>query len=139
MKTLAASLFSVWLLKRCYSKQQWISVCVLATGVMLLSRANIDQSRHASSIRLASDMTNEDNHQQLLLERTRMLFGIFADLVACSTGSAGAVIMEMTIKDAKVGIWIRNAQLAIFSLIPAGFAVLREVYKSNAWDPLQHF
>lgn len=125
-KLLATTLLSVWLLSRLYSYQQWCSIFILLIGVIIVSVSKIKEgsakSRNADAVVAAK------------------LFGVIAVLAACTLGSGAAVYMEKVLKsDVKTSLWIRNAQLSLFSLIPAGMAVLYEAYKQGAWHPLQWF
>jgi UDP-galactose transporter len=128
-KLLATTLLSVWLLSRLYSYEQWTSIFVLLIGVIVVSVSKIKESSSASSSQRAADAIV-----------AAKMFGVFAVLAACTLGSGAAVYMEKVLKsDVKTSLWIRNAQLSLFSLIPAATAVLYEAYNQGAWHPFQWF
>lgn len=140
MKILAASVLSVIVLKRSYSKQQWLSILVLVVGVMLLSNSKLE--RHNTQVVLAAGpLSARVSHLSYTYVRewAQKSCGIIAVLAACTYGSGGAVVMEMTVKDGKASLWVRNAQLAVFSLLPAGAAVVYAAHTLGGWDPMRNF
>ena len=143
VKILAASLLSVWLLKRRYTLKQWSSVCVLCIGVAILSTSKVNEKKQ-TGLDIASVVKNgavitQDNTLQMVIENSAKLVGVLSVLLACSFGSGGAVVMEMVIKDNRASIWVRNAQLATFSIVASGCAIQYDAYKQGTFDPLQHF
>ena len=103
-----------------------MSIFVLLIGVIIVSVSKIKEGS-AKSL----------NADAVIAAK---LFGVFAVLAACTLGSGAAVYMEKVLKsDVKTSLWVRNAQLSLFSLIPAGIAVLYEAYNQGAWHPLQWF
>lgn len=139
MKIVAASILSVLLLKRSYTRQQWISIVTLTIGVIVLSTTLKAPAQSSSVSSSESAEIATTTKVQDLVNDGAAIIGMVAVLMACSLGSAGAVVMEMVIKDAKASVWVRNVQLAMFSLIPAGAAMAHECYKSKTSNPLLHF
>uniref|UniRef100_A0AC35FZW8 UDP-galactose transporter n=1 Tax=Panagrolaimus sp. PS1159 TaxID=55785 RepID=A0AC35FZW8_9BILA len=104
LKIFATALFSVLLLQRQLARSQWLSLGVLFVGVSL-----VQLQTGGSSSKSAKDNQNP-------------LFGFVAACIACAISGFAGVYFEKILKgSAPVSIWMRNVQMAVFS-IPASFA-----------------
>ncbi|UZJ54572.1 hypothetical protein CBS101457_003892 [Exobasidium rhododendri] len=113
-KLLATALLSTYLLSKRYTRQQWTSIFILLVGVVMVS---------VSKIKSKGAATGQDQEAFMIAK----LFGVMGVFAACTLGSGAAVYMEKVLKmDKRTSLWIRNAQLSLFSLIPATFAMLYE-------------
>ena len=128
LKVLTTTLLSTWLLSRSYSRAQWLSILAVVAGVVLVSSSKIRGERQAG---------RADQEDAFVIAR---LVGVLATLLACTLGSGAAVYMEAVLKsDRQTSLWIRNAQLSLWSLIPATAAVLYDASQHGSWDPLRFF
>ena len=109
LKLITAAIFSVTFLKKHISNFQWLSLFVLAVGLVLVNL------RTGSSADLSAN--------------TNMAVGLFAVLVFCCTSGFAGVFMEKLFKDNKFSVWSRNVWLALFSIISG---VLGIVFKDRS-------
>ncbi|KAJ7750572.1 nucleotide-sugar transporter-domain-containing protein [Mycena metata] len=116
LKILTTAAFSVALLRRCLTPAKWVSLLFLALGVGI--------------VQIPSQTT------------TRERAGFAAFTLACFTsgcftsGLAG-VYFEIVLKGNNTVLWVRNVQLALFSLVPA---LLPVMYASNTHShSFRHF
>lgn len=107
MKILTTAAFSVLLLRKKLSQNQWLSLFFLAVGVGVVQ---IQASRSSDGVS-ASDST-------ALLEMNAMR-GFLAVVAACFTSGLAGVYFEMVLKNSQTDLWVRNVQLSLFSLLPA--------------------
>lgn len=125
-KLLATTLLSRFLLARRYTRHQYISLCVLLLGVIMVSISKIKNNGKG-----------QEEEQAAIMAK---MLGVMGVLLACSLGSGGAVYMEKVLKsDKKTSLWIRNAQLSLFSLIPATISLIYDQMIRGSWSPLQSF
>ncbi|KAF8844455.1 nucleotide-sugar transporter [Paxillus ammoniavirescens] len=108
MKILTTAAFSVLLLRKQLSANQWLALFFLAIGVGIvqIQTGASDTAKAASS---------------LLFQGTSMnaLKGFLAVVAACFTSGLAGVYFEMVLKNSQTDLWIRNVQLSAFSLLPA--------------------
>jgi len=100
LKILSTALLSVWLLKKCLSAQKWLALCLLVMGVTLVQLG--DSWPKESGTRAA-----RNNGQA----------GLAAVLVATILSGFAGVYTEKILKDSTVSLWVRNAQLAGYSIV----------------------
>lgn len=101
LKILTTALFSVFMLKRILSGQQWLALLMLFVGVAIVQ---VDQN--ASSA--ASTTPTKD---------VNPLLGLIVVLVCSMTSGFAGVYFEKVLKSSKVSIWIRNIQLSVFGFL----------------------
>lgn len=110
LKILTTALFSVLMLKRRLSIQQWVSLVLLMLGVAL--------------VQLPSDYKLNADGQVNFISLNRLV-GLAAVLCASLSSGFAGVFYERLVKQATQELWIRNTQLALFGLlIGAGAVVL---------------
>jgi solute carrier family 35 (UDP-sugar transporter), member A1/2/3 len=107
MKILTTAAFSVLLLRKKLSSNQWLSLLFLAIGVGVVQIQGGADSQ-ALSARAST----------ALLEMNAMK-GFLAVVAACFTSGLAGVYFEMVLKNSQTDLWIRNVQLSLFSLLPA--------------------
>merc|ERR1719453_1107841 len=83
------------MLRRHLSKQQWVALVVLVIGVSLIQPTGT-KSSHV--------------HQ-------RPIVGMIAVLSACCSSGFAGVYFEKLLKGSKTNLWIRNIQLASWSVL----------------------
>lgn len=105
LKILTTALFSVILLKRRLSSKKWLALLCLAAGVGIVQLQSATRSEGGS-------------HQ---MNPTK---GLLSVAFACITSGLAGVYFEMVLKGSRTDLWIRNAQLSFFSLIPALVPIL---------------
>ncbi|KAI9221213.1 nucleotide-sugar transporter-domain-containing protein [Blastocladiella britannica] len=121
LKILTTALCSVWLLKRSLSPAKWTALVVLTAGVALVSVPSSSSSTSGG----ASSSTEPSAAviaAEALATHTR-LQGLACVILACLISGLAGVYFEMILKGSKTSLWIRNVQLALFSLVPALFSV----------------
>lgn len=107
LKILTTALFSVCLLNRKLSGMKWFSLVVLMSGVIL--------------VQWPTDIATE---KSVTKESTSQLIGLFCVLAACLSSGFSGVYFEMILKGSSVSLWMRNVQLAFFSILIAGAGLL---------------
>ena len=103
LKILTTALFSVILLGRRLYSRQWFALALLAVGVGIVQLQNATPASPDHEGHFEGDK----------------LTGLLAVLIACLTSGLAGVYFELVLKGSKVDLWIRNIQLAFFSLLPA--------------------
>ncbi|KAJ2218535.1 UDP-galactose transporter Gms1 [Coemansia sp. RSA 518] len=109
LKILTTALCAVMMLGTRLSTQQWLSLVALTLGVILV-QIPADRSNTAGSMLSATDQSQ--------------LLGLMSVFVACVLSGLAGVYFEKVLKGSRKSIWVRNAQLALFSIMPALFGVL---------------
>lgn len=110
MKILTTAAFSVLLLRKKLSSNQWLSLLFLAIGVGVVQIQGGADSLAGVSARASTGTA--------LLEMNAMK-GFLAVVAACFTSGLAGVYFEMVLKNSQTDLWIRNVQLSLFSLLPA--------------------
>jgi UDP-sugar transporter A1/2/3 len=101
MKILTTALFSVLLLNKTLSKLKWFSLLLLTGGIALVQLSNTSSS--------STKKTTSADAQFL---------GLMAVFVACILSGLAGVWFEKVLKGSHASVFLRNMQLAIFSIIP---------------------
>ncbi|KAL8710416.1 MAG: hypothetical protein Q9220_005017 [cf. Caloplaca sp. 1 TL-2023] len=149
-KILPTALFSVILLRRSLSLRKWLALALLMFGVATVqlpasgttdisSLGRVPKDYHflwslrdflglgtvASAPLSKRSATYEGIQEDDLLEYPSMntSVGITAALMGCIVSSLASVYFEKILKDATspVSLWVRNVQLAFYSMFPALF------------------
>uniref|UniRef100_A0A8C4NAP6 Solute carrier family 35 member A2 n=1 Tax=Eptatretus burgeri TaxID=7764 RepID=A0A8C4NAP6_EPTBU len=98
LKILTTALFSVQLLGRQLSRQQWISLVLLFFGVGLVQIQSSGGSRET-----VSNQADQDP-----------LIGLLAVVASCISSGFAGVYFEKILKGTSASIWLRNVQLGLF-------------------------
>ncbi|KAH9366651.1 hypothetical protein HPB48_000594 [Haemaphysalis longicornis] len=101
LKILTTAMFSVWMLKRRISTQQWLSLVLLIIGVAFVQVPTGDNK--------AAEAAGLDRYHQLL--------GLMAVLLSCMSSGFSGIYLEKLLKEITWSLWIRNIQLAIFGFL----------------------
>jgi len=96
LKTLSTAVFTVLLLKRTFRPPQWLSFVLLMIGVALV------QWQDAISMRLRRDASPA--------------LGVAAAVTAATTSGFAGVYLERIFTSGSTSLWMRNVQLALFSI-----------------------
>ncbi|VDO49406.1 unnamed protein product [Haemonchus placei] len=137
LKILTTAVFTVLVLGRKLSIQQWVSLFFLFGGVAIvqydqkMSNDREKAERLAAAMAEAStDMPTIEGAFTKLMYLTRFLLysGFIAVLVACCLSGFAGIYFEKILKGSDVSIWIRNIQLALPSIF---FALLFAFVKDN--------
>ncbi|XP_078481703.1 UDP-N-acetylglucosamine transporter isoform X2 [Ciona intestinalis] len=117
LKILMTALFSSLLLRKQLSRNQWIALVMLMTGVAL--------------VQYPTGSTAVENTSSI---QDRM-YGVGVLLVACAGSGFAGVYFELLLKSSNISLWIRNVQMAmfgvIFSSITVLFTNLKEIQKDG--------
>lgn len=149
-KILWTALFSVLILGKKLSANQWLALCVLAFGVVAVQITPQPAATHASSHTALADKHGgkrrggghvHDSHGRGLAETNlaaqNPMLGIGALVVAALCTAFASVYFEKMLKGAsKPSLWLRNIQLAVYCSIIAAFGVLAkgdEMIDKHGW------
>lgn len=113
-KLVTTALVSVVMLQRSYSPQQWICLCVLSVGVAV---AVLGAGEGKDKSNADADSAKEPAHVNLVV-------GLTAVTIACLSSALAGVYFEKVIKvpgaeKQPASVWMRNMQLAFFSVVIA--------------------
>ena len=103
LKILTTAICTVLMLDRRISQQQWLALIILTVGVALAQFQPASDDKKVSGESFSAQ-TN----------------GIIALLIACFTSGFAGVYTEKLLKQTSTSLWVRNIQLAIWSVF-AGF------------------
>lgn len=106
LKILTTAMFSVWMLNRRISKQQWFSLVLLIVGVALVQ---VPMGK-------APETAFKQSPYQFL--------GLLAVLASCLSSGFSGIYLEKMLKEITWSLWIRNIQLAIFGFLLGIVAML---------------
>lgn len=109
LKILTTALFSVTLLSRKLNSLKWISLLLLTVGVALVQMP-------------ADKKPSSSDADSGLLKSDRVL-GFLAIIAACFSSGFAGVYFEKILKGTPVSLWMRNIQLAFFSVFGGFFMV----------------
>ncbi|KAG0414821.1 hypothetical protein HPB47_008023 [Ixodes persulcatus] len=101
LKILTTAMFSILILKRRISKQQWLGLVVLVVGVVLVQ------------VHLILDVAT-----------VGQFLGLLAVLTSCLSSGFSGIYLEKLLKETTWSLWIRNVQLAIFGFLLGILAML---------------
>ncbi|XP_003745627.1 UDP-N-acetylglucosamine transporter [Galendromus occidentalis] len=108
LKILTTALFSVLMLKRRLSIQQWVSLILLMSGVALVQLPPDYQFSYSGASKMSL------NH----------LVGLAAVLLASLSSGFAGVFYERLLKHSTQELWVRNTQLALFGILLGAAAVV---------------
>ena len=148
-KILPTALLSVWLLKRRLSTRKWAALALLMIGVIIVQIPSEDSSRVRRSLGIQSSLfrrslgegqESKELRTKLLPKRSAAYEGILEDnlsirsstngpigvaaaILGSTVSAAASVYFEKILKDSvtPTSLWVRNVQLAFYSLFPALF------------------
>ena len=145
-KILPTAVFSVLLLKRSLSTRKWLALGLLMIGVAVVQLPTAESEAFASLKtahhglyfprsmngwrKLGNSLakrsaTYEGIEEDDMLANPHMnaSLGLGAALLGCVVSAAGSVYFEKILKESEthVSLWVRNVQLAFYSLFPSFF------------------
>lgn len=148
-KILPTALVSVFLLKRRLSTQKWVALALLMSGVIIVQIPSKDSTSQGPSQEGPSDffrrslrdgMVREDVSIRAMYKRSatyegideddvlihppmNTALGVTAAILGTTVSAAASVYFEKILKGAAapISLWIRNVQLAFYSLFPSLF------------------
>ncbi|UMM29298.1 hypothetical protein L5515_011729 [Caenorhabditis briggsae] len=162
LKILTTAAFTVLVLHRRLSIQQWIALLVLFAGVVVVqydqkmsnerekmaanALANISTTLAPTTLApttesLLNSTSNSTTSLLPKLGRTEnSILGFIAVLVACVLSGFAGIYFEKILKGSNVSIWIRNIQLAFpsifFAFIFASITDRKTLYQNTPEDPI---
>uniref|UniRef100_A0A914MBS0 Uncharacterized protein n=1 Tax=Meloidogyne incognita TaxID=6306 RepID=A0A914MBS0_MELIC len=150
LKILTTAIFTVLILKRKLSIQQWISLIVLIFGVaivqisanknkqQLINNNNLNTTTiiNLNNLNLTNFVLNNTNKEILTNSSSSSssslphhqhiqnpFIGFISIIIACILSGFAGIYLEKILKSNDVSIWLRNTQLAFLS-IPIGLFVI---------------
>ncbi|KAI6242839.1 putative UDP-galactose translocator [Aphelenchoides fujianensis] len=119
LKVLTTAFFSVTMLGKKLNGLKWISLVLLMAGVAL--------------VQLPKDSGPE---RKDAADTSTQYLGLFAIICACMTSGFAGVYFEKILKGTPVSLWVRNLQLAMFSVVGGVFMVYAydgEAIRRDGW------
>lgn len=107
LKILTTAFFSVTMLSKKLNALKWLSLLLLTAGVALVQLPKDSGKAKAADEHATSDQ----------------LIGFIAVLAACFSSGFAGVYFEKILKGSTVSLWMRNLQLAFFSIFGGFFMV----------------
>ncbi|KAJ6622862.1 nucleotide-sugar transporter-domain-containing protein [Mycena sp. CBHHK59/15] len=107
------------------SPTKWLSLFFLAIGVGIVQIQTSTVGQVAKNVAVGSAHDSAPLHIHVMSP----LKGFGAVTAACFTSGLAGVYFEMVLKNSRADLWVRNVQLALFSLIPA---LLPVIYSSGS-------
>ena len=126
LKTLTTAVLTVVLLGRKQQAHQWFALLLLTAGAAMVQEP-----------KKAAPNVNADGSASA----SALVVGLTATVVACVCSSVASVYLEKILVESKPSIWVRNAQLCLFT-IPIAFIGTRMVedkYIKEDGTPLHGF
>ncbi|CAN7937190.1 unnamed protein product, partial [Ixodes hexagonus] len=118
LKILTTAMFSILMLNRRISKQQWLGLVLLVVGVVLVQVCATPSKPTAQK---ATDVAT-----------VNQFLGLLAVLTSCLSSGFSGIYLEKLLKETTWSLWIRNVQLAIFGFILGIFAMLLSDWEALA-------
>ena len=122
LKILSTAIMSVLLLKREISSTKWLALGLLTVGVACVQISSIPAGK------LAAEQPN-----------LNMPVGLSATIAACCCSGLAGVYFELILKKTDVGLWVRNIQLGLYSIVIGYIAYTFEVDAMGDAKPVDGF
>ena len=107
LKILTTAIFSMFMLGKTFTSQQWGALAMLFVGVAMVQMPKSDSGKHKGhEVPGPNDKTQED-----------YIIGITAVLMACCSSAFAGVYFERILKKQAGSLWLRNIQLGIFGFL----------------------
>ena len=134
MKILTTAFFSVFMLGKRLTTSKWLALLLLAAGVGIVQIQNGASPGTSSSTNIVEKVGELAAESDVVAAVHEMspFKGFAAVCAACVTSGLAGVYFEMVLKGSKADLWVRNAQLSLFSLIPALLPILLGSARSNS-------
>ncbi|CAG2178955.1 unnamed protein product, partial [Oppiella nova] len=117
LKILTTALFSVFMLHKRLAVNQWLSLVLLTIGVTLVQWPQSPQSPSDKLDEMSEAMTGAEEPVG------NRLLGVTAVLASCFSSGFSGVYFEKLVKYTSQSLWIRNTQMALFSVVIASIAM----------------
>ncbi|XP_054159360.1 UDP-N-acetylglucosamine transporter-like [Oppia nitens] len=121
LKILTTALFSVLMLHKRLALNQWLSLVLLMIGVTLVQWPQSETQSQPKDI--SSDELETAISVVIDEPLGNRLIGLLAVLASCFSSGFSGVYFEKLVKYTSQSLWIRNTQLALFSVITATIAM----------------
>mmetsp|Transcript_18236 Transcript_18236/g.39362 ORF Transcript_18236/g.39362 Transcript_18236/m.39362 type:complete len:436 (+) Transcript_18236:132-1439(+) len=138
-KLLTTAIVSVVMLQRRYSLKQWICLTALGLGVAIVV-LGAPEDGHTSD---SEEEKEEEEKKKDDVNAQNLFAGLVAVTVACLCSAFAGVYFEMVLKKptnaggqarAPVSMWMRNVQMAFFSICIAVINMLREKEREDTGE-----
>ncbi|XP_065197928.1 UDP-N-acetylglucosamine transporter-like [Sycon ciliatum] len=113
LKILTTAVFSVVMLQRQLSMRKWVALCLLTAGVSIVQLPSSSVGGVAAA-----------------KPRGNAVIGLIASLLACCSSGFAGVYFEKIVKRTAPSLWLRNFQLAMFSVILGLVGVIGKDYNA---------
>ncbi|XP_035676721.1 UDP-galactose translocator-like isoform X2 [Branchiostoma floridae] len=105
LKIMTTALFSILMLGKSISRMQWVSLFLLFAGV---SAVQLESTGATSSGKATGEKVETEQNP---------LLGLIAVVVSCISSGFAGVFFEKVLKGSVASVWVRNIQLAFFSIL----------------------
>jgi len=112
LKILTTALFSVCMLKKQLNPMKWFSLLVLMFGVILVQWPT--ETAAPPVVKTTAPPASTSSQ----------FVGLVCVLAACMSSGFTGVYFEMLLKGSSVSLWMRNLQLAFFSILIAAVSIV---------------
>lgn len=123
LKILTTAVFSVTMLNRRLNNLKWVALVALTVGVALVQLPSGDGAKKGSAKANGSKLIDENSFLGGIIGSADNLIGLLAVLAACFSSGFLGVYFEKLLKGSQTSLWMRNVQLAFFSIFGAFFMV----------------
>jgi len=114
LKILSTAVLSVWFLGKLLNARQWWALRLLVAGVGLVQVVNVGDTENVEFGALANPWAHASSDT---------MKGLAAVLFAVVLSGVAGVYTEKMLKSSSVSLWVRNAQLSVWSVL-IGIVVL---------------
>lgn len=121
LKILTTALFSVAMLHKKLTLNQWFSLICLMIGVILVQWPHEHHS---------TDHHTADHHETPGDVKGNSLIGLVAVILSCFSSGFSGVYFEKLIKFSNQSLWVRNIQLCLFAGMLSALTVLVQDYSA---------
>ena len=122
LKILSTAIMSVYILKKELTKTKWAALALLTAGV--------------ACVQISSMPTGKINASQA---NVNMPVGLAATIAACCCSGLAGVYFELILKKTDVGLWVRNIQLGLYSIVIGYTGYVLEIRRLGDAAPLDGF
>lgn len=126
LKTLTTAVLMVVILGKKVAPHQWFALLLLTAGAAMVQ----EPKKSAPSVQADGSSS-----------ASALVLGLTATVVACVCSSVASVYLEKILTESKPSVWVRNAQLCIFTIPIAwvGTFMVEDKYKAEDGTPLHGF
>lgn len=124
LKLVFTALLMVLMLNTKLSLWKWISLAILVAGIVLTQLSAAKKT--TSPPRIGGDDDSSLTTKNATTEDAHLLIGLVAVIVSATSSAFASVYFEKVLKGSATSLWMRNIQLAMFSILINGVVFLKD-------------